>query len=230
MQNQHKLSVLCLIGVGLAACAPPPASPPPTVATPKPEPPAAVDAGSASAPSAPAPTLTADIAPPPPAPERKSEPEAEEKPSRPPIEILTSPETAFQINYSGSAPLEVARKACTAKAGADDEAIAKCMTEARAAFKPDVLRFKKDGSHWSCVVYKRDGSRLDEVYSARVDLSEASPSSVKLKFSGAEKGTRPLLKIKREIVVKVPNDYSFVLEDPDLGRLVYEAKVGLVGS
>jgi hypothetical protein len=165
-----------------------------------------------------------------PAPEKAPEPVAEEKPSRPPIEILTGPDTAFLINYSSSAPLEAARKTCSEKGGTDDEAIAKCMSEAREAFKADVIRFKKDGSHWTCVVYKRDGSRLDEVYSARADLSEASPNSVKLKFTGAEKGTRPLLKIKREIVLQVPNDYSFVLPDPDLGRLVYEAKVGLIGS
>ncbi len=165
-----------------------------------------------------------------PAPEKKPEPEAEEKPSRPPIQILTSPDTAFLINYTSSAPLEVARKTCTEKGGTDDEAIAKCMSDARAAFKPDVLRFKKDGSHWSCIVYKRDGSRLDEVYSARVDLTDDTPSSVKLKFTGAEKGMRPLLKNKRDIVLKVPNDYSVVFTDPELGHLVYEAKVGLIGN
>jgi hypothetical protein len=217
------------LGAALAACGAPtptPAAPPaPPVAPPTPE--LAPDAGVASEP-APPPTA-ADPAPPP-APEKKPEPEAEEKPSRPPIEILTSPDTAFLINYSGSAPVEVARKTCSDKGGTDDEAIAKCMNDARAAFKPDVLRFKKDGSHWSFIVYKRDGSRLDEVYSARVDLTEDSPSSVKVKFTGAEKGMRPLLKIKRDIVIRVPNDYSFVLTDPELGRLVYEAKVGLIGS
>ena len=215
------------LGTALAACGAPtptPAAPPaPPVAPPKPAP----DAGVASEPAPP--PAAVDTAPPPAA-EKKPEPEAEEKPSRPPIEILTSPDTAFLINYSGSAPLEVARKTCSEKGGTDDEAIAKCMTDARAAFKPDVLRFKKDGSHWSCIVYKRDGSRLDEVYSARVDLTEDSPSSVKVKFTGAEKGMRPLLKSKRNIVIRVPNDYSFVLTDPELGRLVYEAKVGLIGS
>ena len=68
------------------------------------------------------------------------------------------------------------------------------------------------------------------MYAARADLTEDAPNRVKLKFTGAEKGMRPLLKTRREIVISVPNDYSFVLMDPDLGRLVYEAKVGLVGS
>jgi len=39
-----------------------------------------------------------------------------------------------------------------------------------------------------------------------------------------------LLKNKRDIVLKVPNDYSVVLTAPELGRLVYEAKVGLIGN
>ena len=219
---------LCLLSFEVAACAaPPPAAPeapPPSSPKAAPAEPANADAGPAAEP---APPPTADTPPPAPKP---PEPEAEEKPSRPAIEILTGPDTAFLINYSGSEPLEAARKACTDKSSADDEAIAKCMAEARDSFKADVLRFKSDGKHVSFVIYKRDGSRLDEVYSARVELSEESPSSVKVKFSGGDKGLRPLLKSKRELVIRVPNDYSFVWSDPDLGRLVYEAKVGLVGN
>ncbi|HTA92370.1 MAG TPA: hypothetical protein VK745_22485 [Polyangiaceae bacterium] len=221
---------VCALGAGLAACAAPAPTPaaPPVAATAAavPAPPATPDAGSVNEP-APTPAPSASEAP---APEKKPEPEAVEKPSRPPIEILTSPDTAFLINYSGSAPLETARKTCSDKGGTDDEAIAKCMAEARDAFKADVLRFKKDGSHWSCIIYKRDGSRLDEVYSARVDLAEDSASSVKLKFLGGDKGMRSILKNKRDAIIQVPNDYSFVVTDAELGRLVYEAKVGLIGS
>ncbi len=228
MQTRFGFWVFAL-GAWLAACAAPaptPAALPPAATAPAPAPaPAALpDAGTASEP---APAPAASEAPPP---EKKPEPEAVEKPSRPPVEILTSPDTAFLINYTGSAPLETARKTCTEKGGTDDEAIAKCMADARDAFKADVLRFKKDGSHWSCIIYKRDGSRLDEVYSARVDLAEDSPSSVKLKFLGGDKGVRSILKNKRDAVLQVPNDYSFVITDAELGRLVYEAKVGLIGS
>ena len=141
--------LLGLFGVQLFACAaptPPPASPPAPGAAPvvAPAPPPTADAGT----SIPAPVA----AEPEPVPEKPPEPEAEEKPSRPPVEILTGPDTAFQINYSGSAPAEAARKACAGKGGADDDAIAKCMSEARVAFRPDVVRFRKDGSHWACIV------------------------------------------------------------------------------
>jgi len=222
---------LAALGVALAACAgptPTPATAPPATASPAVTAEHAAPAGADAGPvSEPAPAPLAESATPS---ERPPEPEAEEKPSHPPVDILTSPDTAFLINYAGSAPLEAARKTCTSKGGTDDDAIAKCMVDARSAFKADVLRFKKDGSHWSCIVYKRDNSRLDEVYSARVDLSEDAPNRVKLKFAGAEKGMRVLLRSKRDTVIQVPNDYSFVLIDPELGRLVYEAKVGLIAN
>jgi len=133
------------------------------------------------------------------------------------------------INYAGSAPIESARRTCGEKSGGDPDAQAQCLSDARAAFKADVIRFRKDGSRWSWTVYKREGNRLDEVTSGRVELSEISPSSVKVKFI-TDKGMRPLFKNKREAVLTVPNDYSFEFADADWGKLVYEAKVGLVGS
>ena len=223
----------------IVACAGSAATPPtsPTTAEPRPsEPVIGNEAGSNNAAAAAAAKPPPPVTPPEPQaataaePKREPVPEAEEKPSRLPVEVLTSPDTAFQINYPNSAPVERARKACSERAGSDDEAIAKCMSDARSAFRADVLRFKRDGNRWACVIYKREGSRLDEVYSGRVELTESSPSSVKLTFTSAEKGVRPLFKSKREGSLRVPNDYSFVLEDPELGRLVYEAKVGLLGG
>ncbi len=151
------------------------------------------------------------------------------KPSRSPLEILTSADTAFLIDYSGSAPIGTARRTCAEKSAGDPEAQAKCLSDAREAFKADVIRFRKDGSHWSWTVYKRTGSRLDEVTSGRVELSEASPNSVKVKFV-TDKGLRPLLKNKREALLTVPNDYSFEVDDAEWGKLEYEAKIGLVAN
>jgi len=143
---------------------------------------------------------------------------------------MTSADTAFLINYSSSAVVEATRRSCAEKSGGDDEAQAKCMSDAREAFKPDVIRFKKEGSHWAWTVYKRTGSRLDELTTSRVQLSEASPNSVKVTFTGGDKGMRPLLKGKHEAVFSVPNDYSLEVDDPELGKLIYEAKVGLVAN
>jgi hypothetical protein len=145
------------------------------------------------------------------------------------VDILTSPDTAFLINYTGSAPIETARRTCAEKSAGEPEAQAKCLSDAREAFKADVIRFRKDGSHWSWTVYKRDGSRLNELTSGRVDFSETSPNSVTVKFV-SDRGMRPLLKNKREAVLMVPNDYSFEVDDAEWGKLQYEAKIGLVAN
>jgi hypothetical protein len=133
------------------------------------------------------------------------------------------------IDYAGSAPIEVARRTCAEKSGGDPAAQAKCLSDARDAFKADVIRFRKDGSHWAWTVYKRAGNRLDEVTSGRVTLTETSPSTVSIKFV-TDKGMRPLLKNKREAVLTVPNGYSFEIDDADWGKLQYEAKIGLVAN
>ena len=241
MQKPRQLLIGWALNVGLSACG---SAPPPAPV----EPVAAVSAEPASATKPPvpaeptpesAPTASDDAAPPAANADTSTASTATDSatdsaadtshPSRSPIDILTSPDTAFLIDYSGSTPIEVARRTCTEKSGDDAEARAKCLSDAREAFKADVIRFRKEGSHWSWTVYKRAGSRLDEVTSGRVELSEASPRSVKLKFI-TDKGLRPLLKNKREAVITVPNDYSFEIDDPDWGKLEYEAKIGLVAN
>jgi hypothetical protein len=222
------LLIGCLLSAGAGACSS--ASPPPTA----PAAPAPIVTPKAPPPPAPAPVPVASAEPPPaPAPSAEPVPPVESpKPSRSPIDILTSPDTAFLIDYTASAPLETARRTCAEKSGGEAEAQAKCLSDAREAFKADVIRFRKegkDGSHWAWTVYKRAGNRLDEVTSGRVALTETSPSTVNLKLV-TDKGMRAVLKNKREAVLTVPNDYSFEFDDADWGKLKYEAKIGLVAN
>lgn len=223
------------VGAGACSSAPPPPPVEPVAAPPVASAPPSVSAPSVSASSALPPAASAEVTPPPtaspppePPPAAAAAPESG-KLARSPIDIITSPDTAFLINYASSAPIEAARRTCAEKSGGDPGAQAKCLSDARDAFKADVIRFRKDGAHWSWTVYKRAGNRLDEVSSGRVALTEASPSTVNVKFV-TDKGMRPLLKNKRETVLSVPNDYSFEVDDADWGNLKYEAKIGLVGN
>lgn len=227
------LVIGCSLNVGIWAC-----SSAPTPAPVEPVTPAAVASEPRSeAPpiSVPPPSASAEASPPPVASaEPEPAPAAADAPqqvtlTRSAIDILTSPDTAFLIDYAHSAPVEAARRTCAEKSGGEPEAQAKCLSEARDAFKADVIRFRKGGSQWSWTVYKRAGNRLDEVTSGRVVLSEASPGNVNIKFV-SDKGVRPLLKNRREAVITVPNGYSFEVDDPEWGKLVYEAKIGLVAN
>lgn len=211
----------------LTQCAsepPPPAAapdPPPVAAAPEPSPaPAPVETAAASEP-APEPK-----APPAPAPE--PEPAA---PTRPAGEIMTEGDTDFLFDDSASALKEAVRQKCEGEAaeGSDPKALADCRQKERDKFTGDVLSFQaasEDGPI-TLIVYRRKGSRLDEVYRAPVVLKDQSPTTVLVSPKGG-KGARPFLYTQREFTVQVPDNYSLVIEDPTLGKLVYRAKVGVV--
>jgi hypothetical protein len=89
-----------------------------------------------------------------------------------------------------------------------------------------MLRFKKGKEgRWLFTIYKSSGSELREIYVATVELAEDSPNTVRLKVAGREQGQRPLFKGRTSAVLTVPNDYSLEIDDPQLGKLVYGAKV-----
>lgn len=174
-----------------------------------------------SKPPAAAPAQTA------PTPAASDAPAAETTATRRPIDVLTGPNVAFIVDYPNSQPHEAAERACESEAA---EKRGECMQKARAAFRADVLYFKKDaqGRFW-LTVYERKGSALPELFKARVEFSDETASSVTLRLKD-EKGTRPIFAGAGKIVVSVPNDYGLELNDPKHGRLVYGAKVGLVGD
>jgi hypothetical protein len=191
-------------------------------------PPAAAPESSASAP----PEKAADT----PASAREEQPEpatasdqpasSASKPSRTPIETITAAKLAFVINHMGSALNEAAEKKCTSD---DPKTKAACMQKQRAAFKADVLQFKKDdkGKLW-WIVYQRKGSALTVLSKSTIEFSDEKESSVTVNFVGKDKSTRALFPVKGKFVVTVPNDYSIELDEPKYGKLVYDAKIDIV--
>jgi hypothetical protein len=147
------------------------------------------------------------------------------------VALITLPKVAFQIEYDDSAPRLKAEAACKAQTKDDAQAMASCLQKARDQFLPDVLRFKKGNQgRWLVVIYKRSGSDLRELYSGAVELTDEPSSTVRLKVTGREQGQKPLFKGRTSALIKVPNEYSLELEDPQLGKLIYGAKIGLVNE
>jgi hypothetical protein len=217
------------IGLGLASCAAPPtpapsapapvASTPPAASATPPSPSSATAAPEASAPN----PATSEA----PAPPSETKP-SEEAPRPTPIAILTAKDVAFMVDYANSDAKARAAATCDQEAKGDPEARAACLDKARQKFLPDVLRFDQDKQkHWSLVVYKRSESTLKEVYIGRVQFVDETPDSVRLSLSQPESGPRPLFRSGRNLI-QVPNVYSLELEDPQLGKLTYQAKIGLV--
>lgn len=154
---------------------------------------------------------------------------AEPKRAQKPIDLITSRDAAFLVDYANSDAKAKAQGACEKEAKDDAEKQGVCLTKARDKFLPDVLRFRRDSETVvSLLVYKRTGSALRELWIGVVELSEPSSDSVKVKLTGRQKGTRPLWRGKNEVVISVPNEYSIEFDDPEFGRLRYDAKIGLV--
>jgi hypothetical protein len=157
-----------------------------------------------------------------------SEPAPESK-RQTPVNIVTARDVAFLVDYANSDAKTKAQAACEVESKGDAEKHAACLAKAREKFMPDVLRFRRStDTKATLVVYKRTGSTLRELWTGAVELSEPDAESVKLKLVGSGKGARPLWQGKSEVVILVPNDYSIEVEDSTLGRLRYDAKIGLI--
>jgi len=203
---------------------PEPAAPPvaaaPTASTESPEP-----APSAAAEPAPEAATSSE---PPPAPAPEPEPA---RPTQTPLQVISAPDVAFLVDYAGSAARERALEECDAEAKGDPAVKATCLEKARAKFIADVIRFKKDAQgKFQLAIYKRQGSRLDEIYIGSVELAEQGADAVRLKFTGREKGARPLFRGQANVVLKVPTEYSIEIDDAGFGRITYNAKIGLVSQ
>jgi hypothetical protein len=198
--------------------------------------PQAESAPAATASAAPAadtpPAAAAETPPPAPAASAAAEPAPEPAPklSSAPKAILTASDVAFVINYPSSDPSQAAQTMCTEQAKDDPAKFGACKMKARDEFLADVIHFKKtEGTEkWQWFVYKRKGSALSEVYSGPIEFGEETDRTIAVTLKGGE-GTRPIFKGATKMVVTVPNDYSIEVSDAKYGKLVYDAKVGLVG-
>jgi len=214
---------LLLLAAGCGSTQPqpvaaPPAAPPPPAPPPPPTP-------VASATPAPAPEPTAA-----PAPVAETPPSRSQKP----IDMLTARDAAFLLDYANSDVKQRAKDQCDRESKSDPDKLGACLEKARDAFQADVIRFKRDQDNkrdWEksvkLFIYKRNGSALREVAVGTVQLAEEGTDGVKVTI-GKLKGSRPLFRNQTNVVIRAPNEYSIEINDPDYGRLAYDAKIGLV--
>jgi hypothetical protein len=143
--------------------------------------------------------------------------------------MLTARDAAFLVNYSSSEARQMADTDCEKQSKGDLDVRRDCLDKARERFQPDVVRFKTESEgHFALVIYKRSGSALKELYTGSIEFFEEAADSVRMRLTGREKGLRPLFRTQKEALIRVPNNYSIELEDPQLGKLSYDEKIGLI--
>jgi hypothetical protein len=93
-----------------------------------------------------------------------------------------------------------------------------------------VLRFKQfDADEFRWVIYEQQGGNLSEVYSVDFEFKDRTATSIIVSPTGEGMGKRPVMRGKQDVPIQVPNTYSLVIQDPDYGRLPYNARYGLGG-
>lgn len=150
------------------------------------------------------------------------------KPSRTAQDILTAPDVVFLFSFNDSEPKQAAEQKCTKKAGDNPKKMNECMAAERKKFPADGHRFKKDErDQWWWITVRQNGNRLVALHKIPVEFGEETATSVTLKPVGKDKGSAPM-NPPASIVFEVPNDYQIALKDAKAGRLVFQAKVGVV--
>ena|SRR6187402_963965 len=164
------------------------------------------------------------------APAAKAEPKPSDgpKPTRSPQDILTAPDTVFLFSFNDSEPKQVAEEKCDKQAGSDPKKKNQCMAAARKQFPADGHRFKQDEhGQWWWITVRQQGNRLVAMHKFQVEFGEQTDTSITLKPVGKDKGSAPM-NAPAKVVFEVPNDYQIALKDPKAGRLVFQAKIGVV--
>lgn len=152
------------------------------------------------------------------------------KPTKSASDILTAPDVVFLFSFNDSDAKAAAEEKCNAKAGNDPKKLNTCMASERQKFPADGHRFTQDEKgQWWWITVRQKGNRLVALHKIPVELGEETPTSVTLKPVGKDKGTTPMVP-PAKVVVEVPNDYQIAFQDPKAGRLVFQAKIGVVSE
>jgi len=148
---------------------------------------------------------------------------------RTPRDIVTAPDTIFMFSFNQSDVMQKAEKECEEKSKGDAKKNADCMAKEKAKIQVDGVALKEENGKWYFLKIRRKGQVLVNLSKIPVEFADETGNSVVLKPTGKDQGTAPKA-VPDSITLEVPNDYQIVLTDPELGKLVYEAKIGIVGQ
>jgi len=212
-----------LVGLLALSCAgqePPPAEAPVTPSAPAQAAPAATDeAEAATAPTAPAEAET-------PAEAEPAKPEVY-KPERPPRDILSTEDTAFEFNFSASQVGEETEAKCEGEADGDMKVYNECKRAAQQKVGITVQRFLEKNGTWWWLTYERRGNQMVMLHKIPFQWGEQTDNTIELKPSGKDEGMARMSPVPRTVVVTIPNSYAIELTDKVLGRMQYSTKIGM---
>jgi hypothetical protein len=145
-------------------------------------------------------------------------------------DMLTAPEVTFMFCFNQSEPKAKAEEKCQKQTKGEGKKMADCMRKASSKFGVDGIQFKQEKGTWQWITLRRKGSSLTTLHKIPFEFGEEKPTSVEIKPTGRDTGRTPMRNIPKSVTIEVPNEFSIAIEDPDSGRLVYEAKIGITSA
>lgn len=146
-------------------------------------------------------------------------------------DYLTAPDVTFMFSFNDSEPKEKAEERCTKSSKNDPKKMAQCMEKERNKFPADGMQFKKnDKGEWTWMTLRRKGSNITYLHRIPFDFGDEKETSVTLKLTGKDTGKTPMRSIPPTITIEIPNEFQIIMKDPEHGRLVYEAKIGITSE
>lgn len=150
---------------------------------------------------------------------------------RKPKDYLTAPDVVFMYSFKESDAKDKAEKECSDKTKGDQEKQASCMVAAQKKFGADGYHFEQDDQGkwwWETVKFK--GSAITYLHRIPIEFGKETEKTISVKPIGKDEGKGPKGYVPAEVVFEVPNAYQIIQSDPDDGKIVFEAKIGLLGD
>lgn len=150
---------------------------------------------------------------------------------RKPKDYLTAPDIVFKFSFKESDIGVKADKECYEKTKGAGQKMAECMTAAQKRHQVDDYHFKKDDSdNWYLLGMRTKGSAISWTHRVPIEFGKETDKTIVVKVTGKDKGQAPWKNPPSEITFEVPNEYQIVQNDPELGKLVFEAKISTLGD
>jgi hypothetical protein len=151
------------------------------------------------------------------------------KPTRSAQDILTAPDVVFMVSFNDSDVKQAADSKCTASSGNDPKKMNQCMAKARKALDIDGYRLQQKDGNWWLLTLRTQGKKVTTLHKYEIDFGDEKDGGVVVKPKGKDMGSASG-RIPAPFTIQVPNEYQIVINDPKLGKLVYEAKIGVASD
>jgi hypothetical protein len=165
---------------------------------------------------------------------KKEEPveDTSPKPTRTAQDIITAPDVSFVLSFTNSEVGEKAEESCSKKSKDNPKKKNQCMAKERKEIVADIHSFTKDkdGKWWWTISHMQGSSKLRSLHKIQIEFADDKADSITIKPVGKDRGTKPWGNPPGKVVISVPNEFSIELKDPTYGKMVYEAKIGIMGK